>query len=100
MIEDFAKIYDLQDAGQFFGNVTALLSAMNKNFPKLLQISTKEYLLREGFTEQLIDELVEATTVVDYGQDVDIQSFVGSISLAGMSGDLWSVKGGNKGVIY
>lgn len=98
MLEDFTKIYDLQDAGQFFGNVTALLSAMNKNFPKLLQISTKEYLLREGFTEQLIDELVEVATVVNYGQDVDIQSFVSSISLAATIGDLWSVKGGNKEV--
>ncbi|KAL0108851.1 hypothetical protein PUN28_014163 [Cardiocondyla obscurior] len=97
LIEDFLKIYDLQDAGQSFANVTALLSAMNKDFPQLLQISTKEYFSRMGFSENLIDELVEAATVVNYGQDVDIQSFVGSIALAA-NGELWSVKGGNKKV--
>lgn len=98
MIEDFVKIYNLQDAGQSYANVTALLSIMNKDFPKLLQISTKEYLSHMGFSEKLINELVQVATVVNYGQEVDIQSFVGSISLAA-SGDLWSVKGGNKKVI-
>ena len=100
MIEDFVKIYDLQDAGQSFANVTALLSAMNKDFPKLLKTSTKEYLLHKGCTEKMINELVQAAIVVNYGQEVDIQSFVGSISVAGIDGDLWSIKGGNKGVIY
>jgi len=100
MIKDFMKIYDLQDAGQSFANVTALLSAMNKDFPKLLQMCTREYFLRNGFTEKLIDELVQVASVVNYGQEVEkIQSFVGSISLAGTT-DLWSIKGGNKEVIY
>lgn len=99
MLEDFGKIYDLQDDGESFVNVTALLSAMNKEFPGSLQLSTKDYLLRMGFTERLIDEVVQATTVVNYGQDVNIiQSFVGLISIAGAGADLWSVKGGNKGV--
>ncbi|XP_071555111.1 prenylcysteine oxidase 1 [Temnothorax nylanderi] len=98
MIEDFTKIYDLQDAGHSFTNIEALLSAMNKDFPKLLHMSTKEYFLRMDYSEKLINELVESATVVNYGQDVtDIQSFVGSISVAA-SGDLWSVKGGNKKV--
>ncbi|KAG5347544.1 PCYXL protein, partial [Acromyrmex charruanus] len=98
MIEDFVKIYDLQDAGQSFANVTTLLSAMNKDFPKLLKTSTKEYLLHKGCTEKMINELVQVATVVNYGQEVDIQSFVGSIAVAGMDGGLWSIKGGNKGV--
>ncbi|KYN10721.1 PREDICTED: prenylcysteine oxidase-like [Trachymyrmex cornetzi] len=98
MIEDFVKIYDLQDAGQSFANVTALLSAMNKDFPKLLKTSMKEYLLHKGCTEKMINELVQVATVVNYGQEVDIQSFVGSIAVAGMDGDLWSIKDGNKGV--
>jgi len=71
---------------------------MNEEFPRLLQVSLKDYLLQKGFTERLIDEVVEATTVVNYGQDVDIQSFVGLISLAGAGVDMWSVKGGNKRV--
>ncbi|KAG5308441.1 PCYXL protein, partial [Acromyrmex insinuator] len=98
MIEDFVKIYDLQDAGQSFANVTALLSAMNKDFPKLLKTSTKEYLLHKGCTEKMINELVQVAIVVNYGQEVDIQSFVGTIAVAGMGSDLWSIKGGNKGV--
>lgn len=98
MINDFSKIYELQDAGQSFANVTALLSAMNKDFPKLLQMSLSEYLSQMGYSQILINELVQATTVVNYGQEVDIQSFVGCISAAA-SGDLWSIKGGNKKVI-
>lgn len=98
MLSDFVKIYDLQDAGQSFANVTALLSAMNKDFPKLLHTPMREHMLQNGFTKRLINELVQVATVVDYGQDVDIQSFVASVSLAGTSGGLWSIKGGNKGV--
>lgn len=98
IIEDFGKIYTLQDNGKSFANVTALLSAMNKDFPKSLQMSLKNYLTQMGFTERLIDEVVQSITVINYGQDVNIQSFVGLISLAGAGVDLWSVKGGNKGV--
>jgi len=98
MIEDFMKIYDLQDAGQSFANVTMLLSAINKEFPKLLQMSTTEYLLQMDFSKKLINELVQAAIVVNYGQEVDIQSFVGCIAVAASDG-LWSVKGGNKKVI-
>lgn len=53
-----------------------------------------------GFTEQLIDELVHAVNVVNYCQEIDIQSFVSLVSLAAATGDLWSVKNGNKEVIY
>lgn len=73
---------------------------MNKEFPRLLQLSVKDHLSHMGFTERLIDEIVQATTVVNYGQDVNIQSFVGLISLAGADRNLWSVKGGNKAVMY
>ncbi|KAM0734006.1 Prenylcysteine oxidase 1 [Formica fusca] len=98
ILEDFEKIYNLQDDGKSFVNVTALLSAMNKDFPKSLQLSIKDYLSHMGFTERLINEIVQATIVTNYGQDVNIQSFVGLISIAGAGVDLWSVKGGNKGV--
>lgn len=100
MLEDFARIYDLQDAGYSFDNATALLSAMNKDFPKLLRTSTKDYLMHLGFKEILIDELVQTTIVVNYNQGVNIQSFVGLISVAGAYGDLWAVKDGNKEVMY
>jgi predicted translin family RNA/ssDNA-binding protein len=98
MIEDFGKIYDLQDAGKSFTNISALLSAMNKEFPKLLQISITDQFLQTGFTKKLIDELVEAAIVINYGQETNIQSFVSLVALAGVDADLWSVKGGNKAV--
>ncbi|XP_039303529.1 prenylcysteine oxidase-like [Solenopsis invicta] len=99
IMEDIAKIYDLQDAGHSFANATALLSVINKDFPKLLQTSTREYPLRQGFKKILIDGLVQAITVAVYGVEVqNIQSFVGRISVAVVCADLWSVKGGNKKV--
>lgn len=70
MIEDFQKIYALQFIGKSFDNVTALLSA--KNFLKLLQTSMRDYLLHMGFTEKLINELMQAIIVMNYGQEVEV----------------------------
>ncbi|XP_076754653.1 prenylcysteine oxidase 1 [Xylocopa sonorina] len=98
ILNDFEKIYHLQDAGESFTNYTSLLSAMNTKFPKLLQIPIKNYLVNLGYSEKLINEVVKAVLVVNYGQDVNIQSFVGLVSLAGAGFNLWSVKGGNKKV--
>lgn len=97
------RIYDLQDANRSFNNVTSLLAAINKDFPQLLQISAKDHLLHMGFSEKLIDELVQAGILANYGEDVNIQSFVSLVSLAAAmpsDGSLWSVKGGNYLVIY
>lgn len=99
-MKDFTSIYDLQDAGKSFRNVTSLLAAMNPEFPKLLQISMKDHLLNMGYSEKLINELVKAPLVVNYGQDIDVHSFVGCVALAGASSNLWSVKGGNKKVSF
>lgn len=92
------KIYELQDNGIGFNNVTSLLSAMNENFPKWLEESIKDCLLRMGYDEQFIDEMVKTTIVVNYGQSTNIQSFAGFVSVAGAGTSLWSVKGGNKEV--
>lgn len=99
-IKKFVKIYDLQDAGRFYANVTAMLSAMDEEFPKLLQTNMKEHFMQKGFTERLIDEMAEAAVVTNYGQDTNIQSFVGAVSLAGIGCNLWSIKNGNKEVYY
>lgn len=99
VLEDFGKIYQLQDQGIAFTNVTAMLSAMNVEFPKMLGKSIREHLTDMGFSSRLIDELVEATLVVNYGQNTNVQSFVGWVSVAGAGAKCWSVKGGNKDVI-
>lgn len=98
ILNDFEKIYDLQDKGIGFENVTALLRAMNEEFPSLLQTSIKDHLTKLGYGNKIINELVEATLVVNYGQDTDVQAFVSSVSVAGAGFDLWGVKGGNKQV--
>lgn len=98
ILDSFENIYHQQDNGMAYENVIDLLSAMNPEFPKLLQISTAEYLQSQGFSEDIIKELVEATLVVNYGQNTDVHSFVGCVSIAGAGAGLWSVKGGNKEV--
>lgn len=98
ILSDFVKIYDLQNEGYYFTNVTSMLAAMNEEFPKLLQVPFKDHLLHLGYSEKLIDELVEAPLLVDYGQTTNIHSFVGLVTLSAASGNLWAVKGGNKKV--
>nr|XP_003700702.1 PREDICTED: prenylcysteine oxidase-like isoform X1 [Megachile rotundata] len=98
ILNNFEKVYDLQDAGFTFMNITSLLSAMNAEFPKSLQVSIKSELLNLGYSEKLIDEIVQTTLVVNYGQDINVHSFVGFVSLAGAGSNFWSVKGGNKKV--
>lgn len=100
VLDDFAKIYDLQDRGIGFENLPDLIGAMNEKFVKLLEISMKDHLTNLGYRKKLIDELVEAVMVVNYGQDTDAQAFVSSISLAGAGSDLWAVKDGNKEVKF
>ncbi|XP_044577912.1 prenylcysteine oxidase-like [Cotesia glomerata] len=98
ILDDFDHIYDLQEAGIGFENISSLLSGMNHKFPEMLEISSKDFLLSQGYSHKLINELVEATLAVNYGQDTDVHSFVGFVSVAGAGSSLWSVKGGNKKV--
>ncbi|CAK9798124.1 Prenylcysteine oxidase-like [Anthophora plagiata] len=95
---NFEKIYELQDAGKSFTSITSFLSTINPEFPNSLKTSIEDKLLNLGYSEKLIDELVKASLVVNYGQNTDIHSFVGFISLAAADANLWSVKGGNKKV--
>ncbi|KAI4497452.1 hypothetical protein M0802_007463 [Mischocyttarus mexicanus] len=98
IVADFSKIYHLQDKGHYFMNLTSMLMAMNKDFPSLLQVSIKDHLSSLGYSKKLIDELVKTPLLVDYGQTTNIHSFVGFVTLCATSGNLWSVKGGNKKV--
>lgn len=72
--------------------------SINTEFPKLTQKSIKNVLLDLGYSEKIINEIVKTTLVVNYGQDINVHSFVGFVSLAGAAFNLWSVKGGNKKV--
>ncbi|XP_015586436.1 prenylcysteine oxidase [Cephus cinctus] len=95
LLQDFETIYELQNNGATFINTTSLMGAMNEQFPKMMDITTKNHLLNLGYSSKLIDELVTATLIVNYGQDTNVQSFVGCASVAGGGFNLWAVKGGN-----
>ncbi|KAB7494584.1 Prenylcysteine oxidase [Armadillidium nasatum] len=98
MLSSFSRIYDLQKQGTSFKNVQDLLGALDPNFVPLLNKTTRSYLKELNFGDLIIDELVTACTRTNYGQSPDINAFVGSVSVAGASPDLWSVVGGNKRV--
>ncbi|XP_014219399.1 prenylcysteine oxidase-like [Copidosoma floridanum] len=98
ILDDFQRIYEHQDKGVGFENVTALIMSMNKEFAQLLETPMHDHLTSLGYGEELINQLVKATIVVNYGQDVNIHAFVGCVSVAGAGFDLWSIKGGNKKV--
>ncbi|XP_018022652.1 prenylcysteine oxidase 1, partial [Hyalella azteca] len=98
MLDQFNRIYKLQKKGQAFTNGEQLLEAMSPSFPAMLHMSTREHLLQLGISQAIIDEVVMAVTLANYGQTPDVHAFVGAISVAAASPDLWSVKGGNKQV--
>ncbi|XP_060835997.1 prenylcysteine oxidase 1-like isoform X1 [Rhopalosiphum padi] len=100
MLDKFERIYELQTNGFSFDSTYDLLTAMDPSFVNYLNISVKDaYLKEEHFSESLITELVQASLRVNYGQNTNVHEFVGSVSMAGMDGSLWSVKGGNKRVV-
>lgn len=97
--KDFDKIYSLQNQGVGFENVTALLGALNQEYTDLLEVSIKDHLIKKGYGEKIIDEIVKAAILLTFGQDTDVHSFLASVSLANTDGSpLWSVNGGNKKV--
>ncbi|GAB1608082.1 prenylcysteine oxidase 1-like isoform X1 [Argonauta hians] len=92
----FSRIYQHQNNGYAFTTVKDLLLSMD---PLILNLTTRplEETLREmGFSDRFIAEPVTVAVRTNYGQAVDIQSFAGSISLAGMQPGLFAVKGGNR----
>ena len=50
---------------------------------------------QQGFNKRLIDELASIATLTNYGQTTEMSTFVGMISLAGFTKDMWSVRTGN-----
>lgn len=93
------RIYNLQKEGKAFNDVDQLLAAMDPTFCNYLNVSVKEaFIEMEGFSESIVNELVQASLRCNYGQTINVHEFVGSVSMAGMDGELWSVNGGNRRV--
>ncbi|XP_066996508.2 prenylcysteine oxidase 1 [Anabrus simplex] len=96
MLSKFDRIYALQDDGKHYSTVTELLNDMSPDFVEGLQETAGSGFKRSGFGDLLVDELILATLAVNYGQTLDVHKFVGSVSIAGVVGDLYSVHGGNR----
>jgi len=75
---DVCRIYTIQNRGEAFNTVGELLNAMSENFPKFLNTSARKGFEEAGFSPLVIDELIAATTQVNYGQaPSEIHKFVG-----------------------
>lgn len=98
ILNDFDRIYDYHDNNQSFKNLTSFLASMNIKYPEMLLESTQNHFKNLGYSDKFIDEMLKVSLVVNYGQETDVQSFVGCVSAAGAGASLWSIKGGNKQV--
>ncbi|KAJ9598876.1 hypothetical protein L9F63_026586, partial [Diploptera punctata] len=96
LLNKFERIYLLQDNGKTFLSVTDLLNAMSPDFVQELHVTAKDGFIGNGFSERIIDELITATLTANYGQSTIVHEFVGSVSVAGAGGGLWSIHGGNR----
>ncbi|XP_065201064.1 prenylcysteine oxidase 1-like isoform X2 [Planococcus citri] len=97
MLDEFDRIYELQLQGKSFETVEDLLGSASANFLKYLNIDSEDGFSKiAGINEVTINDLVRGSLRVNYGQTTNVHLFVGSVSVAGMTGKLWSIEGGNK----
>ncbi|XP_055676353.1 LOW QUALITY PROTEIN: prenylcysteine oxidase 1 [Falco peregrinus] len=96
ILDSFMRIYRYQMHEFAFSSTEHLLRALGGSaFTRLLNQTTEEALRNAGFSQRFINEVVGPVMRVNYGQGVNINAFVGAVSLAGAESGLWSVKGGN-----
>ncbi|XP_031133864.1 prenylcysteine oxidase 1 [Sander lucioperca] len=99
ILDKFMRIYQYQQYGYSFSSVDRLLHAMGgDSFLTLVNQTTEEAMMGEGFSQIFLNDIVTPVTRVNYGQSVRINGFVGAVSLAGADSGLWAVEGGNKRV--
>lgn len=72
------RIYELQDKNESFESINDLLYAMDPKFADYLNVSVKDaFLVNDDFSESLINELVQGSLRVNYGQNINVHEFVG-----------------------
>lgn len=72
------RIYELQSNNYSFDSTYDLITAMDPSFANYLNISVRDaYLKREHISESLINDLVQASLRVNYGQNTNVHQFVG-----------------------
>ncbi|XP_065515470.1 prenylcysteine oxidase 1 [Lathamus discolor] len=105
ILDKFMRIYRYQMHDYAFSSNEHLLHALGGNdFIQMLNQTIDEAMQKGGFSHKFINEVVCPVMRVNYGQGVNINGFVGAVSLAGVESGVWSVKGGNKlvcsGLLY
>ncbi|XP_042328017.1 prenylcysteine oxidase 1 [Sceloporus undulatus] len=105
ILDKFMRIYRYQSHDYAFSTNEALLHALGgSEFVQMLNQTIDESMQTASFSQKFIREMVTPVMRVNYGQGVNINGFVGAVSLAGAEGGLWSVEGGNKlvcvGLLY
>lgn len=75
------------------------MSKLNPELYNIAQGSLEKTLRVQKFNGRIINELASIACLTNYGQSIEIDGFVGSVSLAGLIDDLWSVRTGNKSVV-
>ncbi|XP_053125094.1 prenylcysteine oxidase 1 [Hemicordylus capensis] len=105
ILDKFMRIYRYQAYDFAFSTNERLLHALGgDNLIHLLNRTIDEAMQKAGFSQKFINEMVTPVMRVNYGQGVNINGFVGAVSLAGADSGLWAIEGGNKlvckGLLY
>ncbi|KAL5251658.1 hypothetical protein ACHWQZ_G017136 [Mnemiopsis leidyi] len=96
MLKTFKRIYCLQSKKVAFKSTAELLNSTSPDFLKRAQVSMRQSLKTLGVSELIQNELIAAAMHTNYNQELDVNAFVGFVSLAGgLVGDLWRVEEGN-----
>ncbi|CAF0785178.1 unnamed protein product [Brachionus calyciflorus] len=97
-IKNFSKIYRLQEHGFVFNTLEEFLTKLSPELYIISQKSLENALKDLEFNKRIIYELASIACLTNYCQSIEIDGFVGLVSLAGTIDDLWAVETGNKSV--
>ncbi|XP_067560888.1 prenylcysteine oxidase 1 isoform X2 [Pseudorca crassidens] len=97
ILDKFMRIYRYQSHDYAFSSVEKLLHSLGgDDYLGLFNRSLLETLQKAGFSEKFLDEIITPVMRVNYGQTMNINGFVGAVSMSCTDPGLWAVKGGNK----
>ncbi|XP_006882368.1 PREDICTED: prenylcysteine oxidase-like [Elephantulus edwardii] len=97
VLDKFMRIYRYQSHDYAFSSVEKLLHALGGDeFVGMFNRTLLDTLEKAGFSEKFLNEIVTPVMRVNYAQSLDINGFVGAVSLSSAGSGLWAVEGGNK----
>ncbi|NWX92987.1 PCYOX oxidase, partial [Nothoprocta ornata] len=106
ILDKFMRIYRYQTHDYTFSSNERLFHALGGNdLTRMLNQTIDEAMQKSGFSQKFINEVICPVMRVNYGQGVvNMNAFVGAVSLTGAESSIWAVKGGNKqvcsGLVY